>query len=494
MDAPASKDDKILDTSFKSDVFEPSTSTPAVSIKISNHIDLKDALKYTEYEEDDEDDEDDDDDDDDDDNDDEDIEQNPQENDEEYDDSSKTVEMCFSPPQNNRTLKKNSKHKKQKPKKPNLKKRNKNQQLINSAANIKQNEEALTLTDSVSSLQEDTNGTSLLNGSSSSVVVFTSSAPPTASIPSNASKLFDWNSRTLNSSASNAELNNFESKAKNSSSKRLEKSSDLDPFEREEVFSKINVLLKLALKNHQLKPSQQANEHASVPPTTPATAAIQSANRSLSSGLEYPRSSYHYTTQSSFNSQLHSKPVYCSSMSQVDESVKKTVAENVWKHIYDFFVHFDSRAENDEEIDRRIRDAQSIIPITIDDILNTNFSPVTQNMNDEIYNNMRTPSDYSYLYERKIYIDQLCYLYWLVEDELNRIGYVESLYPSIRLLRKSQPAYADPKFEASTKTLLLWYKIMKDLMNSCDILGKFLGFAKKPENLQYWTWFDQRYI
>jgi hypothetical protein len=492
MDAPASKDDKILDTSFKSDVFEPSTSTPAVSIKISNHIDLKDALKYTEYEEDDEDDEDDDDDDDDDD--DEDIEQNPQENDEEYDDSSKTVEMCFSPPQNNRTLKKNSKHKKQKPKKPNLKKRNKNQQLINSAANIKQNEEALTLTDSVSSLQEDTNGTSLLNGSSSSVVVFTSSAPPTASIPSNASKLFDWNSRTLNSSASNAELNNFESKAKNSSSKRLEKSSDLDPFEREEVFSKINVLLKLALKNHQLKPSQQANEHASVPPTTPATAAIQNANRSLSSGLEYPRSSYHYTTQSSFNSQLHSKPVYCSSMSQVDESVKKTVAENVWKHIYDFFVHFDSRAENDEEIDRRIRDAQSIIPITIDDILNTNFSPVTQNMNDEIYNNMRTPSDYSYLYERKIYIDQLCYLYWLVEDELNRIGYVESLYPSIRLLRKSQPAYADPKFEASTKTLLLWYKIMKDLMNSCDILGKFLGFAKKPENLQYWTWFDQRYI
>ena len=42
-------------------------------------------------------------------------------------------------------------------------------------------------------------------------------------------------------------------------------------------------------------------------------------------------------------------------------------------------------------------------------------------------------------------------------------------------MKQNEPTYADPSFEAINKTLILWYKIMTQLMTKCDALGRFLG-------------------
>ena len=80
-------------------------------------------------------------------------------------------------------------------------------------------------------------------------------------------------------------------------------------------------------------------------------------------------------------------------------------------------------------------------------------------MNRELSSCIRSPIEYSTLYERKPYIDQLCYLYWLVEDLINEIGKIESLYPSIEALKADQPCYADQAFQSTIKTLTLWLAI-----------------------------------
>ena len=99
-------------------------------------------------------------------------------------------------------------------------------------------------------------------------------------------------------------------------------------------------------------------------------------------------------------------------------------------------------------------------------------------MNNEIKEKLKTPLSYLNLCEGRAYMDQLCYVYWLVEDMINRVSYIETLYPSLRQMRHKEPTYADPEFEAVNKTLLLWYKIMTELMNKCDRLGnKTLYYA-----------------
>lgn len=110
-------------------------------------------------------------------------------------------------------------------------------------------------------------------------------------------------------------------------------------------------------------------------------------------------------------------------------------------------------------------------------------------MEQEIDTHMQTPAHFALLASHTNYIDQLCYIYWLVEDTINQIGYVESLYSSTKELSASQPAYADPRFEATSKTLVLWYKMMSDLMEKSDLLGHFLGFTRRPESKAYWPWF-----
>ena len=190
-----------------------------------------------------------------------------------------------------------------------------------------------------------------------------------------------------------------------------------------------------------------------------------------------------HTPPLSYHHQFHQYP------NHVDDSHKKTKAENIWKQIYDYFEYYNDRAcHNEELIEKRLAEARSMIPVIVDDTLNTNFTMITDHMNQDTALYMRTPSDYSYLYERRVYIDQLCYLFWLVEDVCNRVSYIETLYPSTRLMAQSQLHYAEPKFQNITKTLWLWYKIVFGLMHTCDVVGNYLGFTKREENKQYWTW------
>jgi hypothetical protein len=60
-------------------------------------------------------------------------------------------------------------------------------------------------------------------------------------------------------------------------------------------------------------------------------------------------------------------------------------------------------------------------------------------------------------------------------------------------MAKSQPAYDSQKFKSITKTLWLWYKIVFDLMHTCDVVGNYLGFTKREEHKKYWTWFNYQH-
>ncbi len=191
---------------------------------------------------------------------------------------------------------------------------------------------------------------------------------------------------------------------------------------------------------------------------------------------------------------------------------KNNLADNVWKEIYDFFEFYNDRAAVDRTdqqasdraelqtldrpdhmdiIDKRLAEARLSIPITVKEIMSTNFHTITTKMNNEIKEKLKTPLSYLNLYEGKEYMDQLCYIYWLVEEMINRVSYIETLYPSTKQMQKNEPSYADPEFEAVNKTLLLWYRIMTELMSKSDKLGQVLGFEKREENKPYWNWFYQ---
>lgn len=182
-----------------------------------------------------------------------------------------------------------------------------------------------------------------------------------------------------------------------------------------------------------------------------------------------------------------------SSCSLSDETQKrKELNLSIWKEIYDFFEHYADRSRSMTEIDARLGHVRNKIKIKIEHIQATSFGCIKSGMNRELAACIRSPIEYSSLYERKPYIDQLCYLYWLVEDLINEIGKIESLYPSIEALRAEQPTYADRAFESTIKTLTLWYKLIRQLMNKSDIMGRFLGFAKNKEYETHWTWFEKR--
>ena len=263
----------------------------------------------------------------------------------------------------------------------------------------------------------------------------------------------------------------------------------MDPFDRDESYRRIDMLLKLALRaNHPTRDSTGGS--AAAPPPTPASAAIRQDSRLFDS----PSSSENASRQSSTTSALSLPRISYEQLTQADEKLRREKADNIWKHMYDFFAHFNDRAyQNEELIEKRLAEARSIIPVRVADIMSINFVAITSHMNQEIAC-MKTPADYSNLYERKIYIDQLCYLFWFVEHVCNQVSYIETLYPSTKQMREHQKSYASPKFEAATKTLLLWYKIVHDLMHTCDVVGKYLGFEKRPENKQYWTWFHERLV
>lgn len=405
-------------------------------------------------------------------------EENSTDRDEEEEEELSLAEQCLSPPRHIRKLKidksktrsikiKASKSQaSQKPISIKHKTKPKRPQLINSADNIQYDVEQSSLADSLTEMQEKFEHTDLdqtLNIQSPNC----KSAPPSAQIQHPQANLSNLTKTTINQ---------WETPLINTHTELAEKQEpDLNPFDREAIYTKIGRLLKLALKNNQSVQDNQSD--LTVPPPTP----LPSSSTSSSS-----HSSSHYSPYSCLYS-----PVLSSNETN-DDSPRHLSAQNVWKEIFDFFENYSDRADTTEEIDKRLEVVRAEIPQKIENILNTSFAAITSQMNQDISANIKTPADYSLLFDHKIYTDQLCYLYWLVEDVLNEIGYIESLYPSQRMLRKDQPAYANQKFESTFKTLLLWYKIMTDLMHKCDKFGKYLGFAKRPEYLDYWTWFDQR--
>lgn len=410
--------------------------------------------------------------------------------------TSESIEnICLSPPQSNRTIKKEaasknrkskhntkmkslSKHK-TKPKRPIFK---------NSAANLLLPIDNDLITDSLTNMQDEHikaeqleifgNNHSMNNNQN--FEIHTLSPLQTNALNTNYNYWININSNSLD-------------QKKHEKVENLLLYNNMDPSDRFKCYEKISSLLKLALRTHQTKQNFIRENYIStkVPPCTPATTSIQTSNNKESIFNQTI-----YSRQASSNKTNFSEE-YCykTQFSSINEQIKQNAsvnAEKIFKYLYDFFVHFDDRAENEDIVDFRIKEARKIIPLTIEDIINTNFGAITCHIDNEIFKSMKSPCDYSLLYEHKSYIDQLCYVYWLVEDILNRITYIETLYPSTKAMRKDQPDYANEKFDSTYKTLLLWYKIMTGLMNSCDILGKYLGFSKKPEYFQYWTWFEQR--
>ncbi|RNA29326.1 hypothetical protein BpHYR1_030527 [Brachionus plicatilis] len=202
-----------------------------------------------------------------------------------------------------------------------------------------------------------------------------------------------------------------------------------DPFDREKIIQRIKSLLKKAYKNHQpALTSAQSDQYVSLSPNF---------------SLEY------YS---------------------LDDSLKSEQASSIWKELFDYFDFYNNRSKSMQELDERIDKKRSEIGEKIDIILKLDYSRIKQVMDLDIKQTMFSILDYSKLYENKIYIDQLCYLNLLIQDDLNNICYIESLYPSIRCLKSQQPLYADPKFDSTAKTLLLWHKIVKDLMLKSDKL------------------------
>lgn len=356
-------------------------------------------------------------------------------------------EQCFSPPKHIRSFKKqNAKLKKRHKTKVNLNKprtKPKRPPLVHSADSIKQIEH-MSIADTLTEIQDKLTITHIQEEASKPTI---SPCPPSASIYT---KKVDSNYNYWNEKS---------------------KEIEMSPFDRQEIYSRIGRLLKLALKgNHSvLHQPRMPDFFQHAPPSTPSTSS--------------PLSPY---------SLLNLSPNIISNGDFGEDSTRQLKAQNVWKEIFDYFEFYNDRAESMDEIDRRLEKVREEIPQKIEIILNTCYTPITSQMNLDMRQNMKSPGDYSQLYEHKVYTEQLCYLYWLVVDVVNEIGYIESLYPSQRLLRNSQPAYADAKFESTTKTLLLWYKIMTDLMHKSDQFGRYLGFAKRPEYMEYWTWFDQK--
>ncbi len=282
---------------------------------------------------------------------------------------------------------------------------------------------------------------------------------------------------------------------------------EIDPFDRADSINKISLLLKLALSTRANKELKNA---VPPPPSTPqssnisynnfgqafktfnATTSSNTTNQILncfSTQTSYlsKQSSTTYSSTPSTSGVVSALPETGSSSNDLitthRQQERQIQTDNVWKEIYDFFEYYNDRATTTSDnntnsidlIDKRLNEARAFIPTTVKEVLNTNFEQITTNMNSDIKEKLKTPLSYLNLYEETIYIDQLCYLYWLVEDVINRVSYIETLYPSTYAMKQNEPTYADPSFEAINKTLILWYKIMTQLMTKCDALGRFLG-------------------
>jgi hypothetical protein len=195
-----------------------------------------------------------------------------------------------------------------------------------------------------------------------------------------------------------------------------------------------------------LKKQKQSNLFSAIPP-------VKSTSVPTASACTHQHAADSSNASASLCSLCSSNPA----ISGMDElSYRRYISTCIWKEIYDYFEHYSNRARSMAEIDARLSVVRAKIKFKIDLIQSTSFGFIKAEMNRELAASIRTPIEYSTLYERKPYIDQLCYLYWLVEDLINEIGKIESLYPSVEALKADQPAYADRAFQSTIKTLTLW--------------------------------------
>ena len=110
-------------------------------------------------------------------------------------------------------------------------------------------------------------------------------------------------------------------------------------------------------------------------------------------------------------------------------------------------------------------------------------------MNKDIGEFMQTTSDYSFLFSQSNYFKKLCSIYWKIEDYLGMIDEeIERLYPSSRALMHDQPLYMDEEFQFIYKTLVLWHKTTKRVINKVDHLGKIYGFDEDEKRRSLWPW------
>lgn len=144
-------------------------------------------------------------------------------------------------------------------------------------------------------------------------------------------------------------------------------------------------------------------------------------------------------------------------------------AQAIWQELYAFF-ELDYPV-NELTIESNLAQARQSIPSIIQNIMSINFGPVNLKLNQEIASFVKTLKDYSYLFTHRDFTEPMSDVYWTVDDALASIEYVESLYPSRRLLIQSHPVYASQEFESVYKTLILWRKTIIELMQVSDRLG-----------------------
>jgi hypothetical protein len=255
--------------------------------------------------------------------------------------------------------------------------------------------------------------------------------------------------------------------------------NDEDDYEkRGNFYEKFSLILKFMLKPTNSFDIFRTNTTDT--PSTPTTTTIltpppQSSKNNL------PTYVHEYYTYYNNNQQPTS------------EQLQAHSNENLWYNLYDYFVNYNKRSKTLDEIKTTLNKTRlSCVGPTIHYILNLNFDLITQSMQQDLEReSLYTVSDFRRLNESPKYICKLSYLYCYIEDILNRVGYMESLYPSLKSLENEVPLYASEEFTNRIKTLLLWYNIMTDLMRQCDLFGRFLGFTKRDAYHHLWTWFDR---
>lgn len=231
-----------------------------------------------------------------------------------------------------------------------------------------------TLADSLTEIQDKYN-TLNLDVSNSEINNDAVSAPVTSNDISKAS--YNLNDSKLQQQAkeNNKEKPHVNTNNSSNISSRPPQHKEECYVDRREKKKQISNLLKLALK------TKNYNDYPYVttaPPATPATSLISESPMSnmllgaSASASPASQTGYSGLLASSSTTSSSSYPSTKTNPTDLPQAMQQK-AENVWKHIYDFFEHYNDRTSDDDLIDRRLSEARASIPTTINQILNSNF-------------------------------------------------------------------------------------------------------------------------